>query len=261
MNPARPGLPSRGAAVALALGLHQLVLLLLSSAWPLRRVLGGLCCLWLVTTPAVAQTEAKPAPWRTLIEQHVERQNQGAALRTVVEVAPDEAGPPACLRSPRMADSSRSRWLGPLTVTLQCDQPAWRWSVNVRVRGLAQVVQAGRPLPAGQLLRAEDLRLVEVDLATEPIGVLTDLVQALGRETARPIRENVSLVLNALRQPTVIKIGDRVTVRLVGQAFQVSAEGTAQQGGGLGDTIRVKMPDGKLVVANVVRAGHVDVKL
>jgi len=52
-----------------------------------------------------------------------------------------------------------------------------------------------------------------------------------------------------------------VTVRLVGQAFQVSAEGSAQQAGGVGDTIRVKMPDGKLVSANVVRAGHVDVKL
>ena len=160
-----------------------------------------------------------------------------------------------------MADSSRTRWLGPLTIVLQCDQPAWRWSVNVRVRGMAQVVQAGRSLPNGQLLRTEDLRLVDADIATEPLGVLTDLAQALGRETARPIKEGASLVLNALRQATVIKVGDRVTVRLIGQAFQVSAEGVAQQAGGVGDTIRVKMPDGKLVVANVVRPGHVDVKL
>jgi len=258
MKPALPGLPAHCAAVVLGRSLRER---LFGAVGPLRGVAVGWCCLWLTMAPAAAQTEAKLAPWRTLIEQHVERQNQGAALRTVVDVPADEPGPPACLRPARMVDNSRSRWLGPLTVTLQCDQPAWRWSVNVRVRGLAQVVQAGRPLPAGQLLRAEDLRLVEADIATEPIGVLTDLAQALGRETARPIRENTSLVLNALRQPTVIKVGDRVTVRLVGQAFQVSAEGTAQQGGGLGDTIRVKMPDGKLVVANVVRAGHVDVKL
>jgi flagella basal body P-ring formation protein FlgA len=216
---------------------------------------------WLFTPAAVAQTEVKSAVWRQVIEQYVERQNLSAGLRTSVEVAADEPGPPACQRSPRMADSSRTRWLGPLTVVLQCDQPAWRWSVNVRVRGMAQVVQAGRSLPGGQLLRTEDLRLVDADIATEPLGVLTDLAQALGRETARPIKEGASLVLNALRQATVIKVGDRVTVRLIGQAFQVSAEGVAQQAGGVGDTIRVKMPDGKLVVANVVRPGHVDVKL
>jgi flagella basal body P-ring formation protein FlgA len=216
---------------------------------------------WLFTPAVVAQTEVKPAVWRQVIEQHVERQNLSAGLRTSVEVAADEPGPPACQRSPRMADSSRTRWLGPLTIVLQCDQPAWRWSVNVRVRGMAQVVQAGRSLPNGQLLRTEDLRLVDADIATEPLGVLTDLAQALGRETARPIKEGASLVLNALRQATVIKVGDRVTVRLMGQAFQVSAEGVAQQAGGVGDTIRVKMPDGKLVVASVVRSGHVDVKL
>jgi flagella basal body P-ring formation protein FlgA len=231
------------------------------SGWPPTRAAVLACLAWLFTPAVVAQTEVKPAVWRQVIEQHVERQNLSAGLRTSVEVAADEPGPPACQRSPRMADSSRTRWLGPLTIVLQCDQPAWRWSVNVRVRGMAQVVQAGRSLPNGQLLRTEDLRLVDADIATEPLGVLTDLAQALGRETARPIKEGASLVLNALRQATVIKVGDRVTVRLIGQAFQVSAEGVAQQAGGVGDTIRVKMPDGKLVVASVVRSGHVDVKL
>lgn len=231
------------------------------SGWAPIRAAVLACMAWLFTPAAAAQTEVKSAVWRQVIEQYVERQNLSAGLRTSVEVAADEPGPPACQRSPRMADSSRTRWLGPLTVVLQCDQPAWRWSVNVRVRGMAQVVQAGRSLPGGQLLRTEDLRLVDADIATEPLGVLTDLAQALGRETARPIKEGASLVLNALRQATVIKVGDRVTVRLIGQAFQVSAEGVAQQAGGVGDTIRVKMPDGKLVVANVVRPGHVDVKL
>ena len=231
------------------------------SGWPPTRAAVLACMAWLFIPAAAAQTEVKSTVWRQVIEQYVERQNLSAGLRTSVEVAPDEPGPPACQRSPRMADSSRTRWLGPLTIVLQCDQPAWRWSVNVRVRGMAQVVQAGRSLPNGQLLRTEDLRLVDADIATEPLGVLTDLAQALGRETARPIKEGASLVLNALRQATVIKVGDRVTVRLIGQAFQVSAEGVAQQAGGVGDTIRVKMPDGKLVVANVVRPGHVDVKL
>ena len=148
------------------------------SGWLLTRAAVLACMAWLFTPAAAAQTEVKSTVWRQVIEQYVERQNLSAGLRTSVEVAPDEPGPPACQRSPRMADSSRTRWLGPLTIVLQCDQPAWRWSVNVRVRGMAQVVQAGRSLPNGQLLRTEDLRLVDADIATEPLGVLTDLAQA-----------------------------------------------------------------------------------
>ena len=229
------------------------------SAWPVLRCASAL----LAALPALAATQAAPkAPaWQLLVESHVERQNANAAWRTVVEFAPDEAGPPACQRPPRVVDSARPRWLGPLTLVLQCDQPAWRWPANIRVRGLAPVVQTVRALPVGTRLNADDLRLVEADLATEPGGVATTLEQVIGRETARTLRENVTLTLNVLRAATVIRTGDRVSVRVLGQAFQVSADGIAQQGGAVGDTIRVKMADGKQVPATVVGAGHVDVKL
>ena len=131
----------------------------------------------------------------------------------------------------------------------------------VRVRGLAQVVQASRSLPAGLRLTADDLRLVEVDLATEPAGLAAELDQVVGRELTRPLRENTSLALNALRAATVIKTGDRVTVRVFGRSFQASAEGLAQQAGAVGDTIRVKLADGKQISGSVTGAGQVDVKL
>ncbi len=228
---------------------------------PARLWLGAAALLSALPAPAAAQAAARVPAWQPLIEQHVERQNASAAWRTVVEFAPDEVGPPACQRPPRVVDTARPRWLGPLTLTLQCDQPAWRWSVNVRVRGLATVVQTVRALPAGTRLNADDLRLIEADLATEPAGVATALEQVIGRETARTLRENASLALNVLRAATVIRAGDRVSVRVLGQSFQVSTDGIAQQGGAVGDTIRVKLADGKQVPASVVGAGHVDVKL
>lgn len=211
--------------------------------------------------PAGTLPGAASARWRTLIERHAQQQNAGSVLRTVVEFDTDEAGPPACQQGLRIADTARVRWLGLLTVPLQCDQPAWRWSVSVRVRGMGQVVQANRSLPSGWLLAPDDVRLVETDLASEPPGVATEVGQVLGRETLRPLRDNTSLPLNALRLPAVIKAGDRVTVRVLGRSFQISAEGVAQQAGAVGDTIRVKLPDGKQVSAAVVQAGHVDVKL
>jgi len=210
---------------------------------------------------APAQGVARMPAWQGLIERHVERQNANAAFRTVVEVAADEPGPPPCAARLRVVEVARTRWLGPMSIALACDQPAWRASVMVRVRGLAQVVQTSRALPAGLRLTHDDLRLVEVDLATEPSGLATELDQVVGREISRPLRENTSVGLNALRPATVIKTGDRVTVRVFGRSFQVSAEGLAQQAGAVGDTIRVKLADGKQISGSVTGAGQVDVKL
>ena len=212
-------------------------------------------------TALAAHGAAPVDAWRTLIERYAQRQPGNASLRIEIDVAPDETGPPPCQRPIRVVDTIRSRGLGPISMTLQCDSPAWRWSVNVRVRGMGNVVRASRPLPAGSPLGPDDLQLVEADLGSEPAGVATDLAQALGRETVRPISENATLALNALRAATVIRQGDRVTVRVVGSTFHVSADGTAQQAGGVGESIRVKLPDGKVVAASVVRAGHVDMKL
>jgi flagella basal body P-ring formation protein FlgA len=215
----------------------------------------------LLSLAALAQPAARIPEWQALVERHVLQHNAGAPWRTAVEWPVDEAGPPTCQQPPRVLEVTRSRWLGPLSLTLACDKPGWRWSVMVRVRGLASVVQTSRALPAGRRLSADDLQLAEVDLASEPPGVLLDMAQALGRETARPLRENTSLLLNALRAPTVIQTGERVTVQVQGRAFQVSIEGTAQQGGAVGDTIRIKLADGKLVSAQVLRAGQAEVRM
>ncbi len=225
--------------------------------------------LWAVAAVAAANpnqsptaaSSAQPDDWRRLIERYIQRQAGASGLRIQVDIPPDEAGPPACGKAPRFVEVQRTRWIGPQNIGLQCDTPTWRWSVNLRVRGFSQVVQTSRAVPAGQLLGPEDILQVESDLATEPTGVLTDLAQAVGRETTRPLRENTSLTLNTLRVPAVINVGDRITVRVVGKAFQITADGVALQKGAVGDTIRVKLSEGKTVSASVVRAGHVDVTL
>jgi len=225
--------------------------------------------LWAVTAVAAgnpnqsptAVISAQPDDWRRLIERYIQRQAGASGLRIQVDIPPGEAGPPACGKAPRFVEVQRTRWIGPQNIGLQCDTPTWGWSVNVRVRGFGQVVQTSRAVPAGQLLGPDDVLQVESDLATEPTGVLTDLAQAVGRETTRPMRENTSLTLNTLRVPAVINVGDRITVRVVGKAFQITADGVALQKGAVGDTIRVKLSEGKTVSASVVRAGHVDVTL
>ncbi len=74
----------------------------------------------------------------------------------------------------------------------------------------AEVLVAGRDLPAGALLSTDDLTVVELSPNTAPEGVLTDVADAAGAILAAPLRA-----------------GEPVTdVRLVGPGLADTAPGT-----------------------------------
>jgi len=52
-----------------------------------------------------------------------------------------------------------------------------------------------------------------------------------------------------------------LTVRVSGKAFEISADGVAQQAGAVGENIRVKLSDGRALNAVVMRAGLVVIEL
>jgi len=65
--------------------------------------------------------------------------------------------------------------------------------------------------------------------------------------------------LNNLREAAVIKVGEGVRVQVQGKGFQANGEGVALTSGAIGDSIRVRMPDGQQVQGQVVRAGTVEI--
>lgn len=220
----------------------------------------ALCAgLW-AALPGHAQTRG-PSGWQSLIETHAEAQQVSAGVRTVLEFSPDEPVPPPCRSGLRVAGPLQAVWRGRVRVQLQCSQPVWRWTVTAKVQRLGQVVQAQRALASGTVLQPADLRLVEVDFSVEPAGAATRLDEVVGREISRPLREGSAIALNVLRAATVIRSGDRVSVRLLGSTFEILSEGVAQQNGGAGDSIRVKMADGKQITAEVVSSGEVTIRL
>ena len=228
--------------------------------WRVVSVWVGLCAgLWALLPGPVQAREH--TDWRSLIQAHAEEQQSSSGVRTVLQFSPDEPLPPRCQSGLRIAGPLQAVWRGRVRVQLQCSQPVWRWAVPVNVQRVGQVVQAQRPLPSGTVLQPADLRLVEVDFSVEPAGAATRLEEAVGREMSRPLREGSAIALNILRAATVIKSGDRVSVRLLGSTFEILSEGVAQQNGGAGDSIRVKMADGKQITAEVVSSGEVTIRL
>ena len=63
------------------------------------------------------------------------------------------------------------------------------------------------------------------------------------------------------RSITVIKSGDQVKLNFIGQGFSIDASALAMSNAGVGDTVRVRLPDGKVIQGIAVSNGVVEVNL
>lgn len=156
---------------------------------------------------------------------------------------------------------SKNRPWGPVQVALQCRRPVWSAVVGAQTTITGAAVVATRFIAAGTRLTAEDVKLLEQDLTRSPPNILRSVTEVENQTASRAVAAGTLLTLNNLREPTVIKVRDSVRVQLQGSGFQVMAEGQALTAGGVGDTIRVKMPDGQVVRARVVKQGLAEMVL
>ena len=127
---------------------------------------------------------------------------------------------------------------------------------------LPGAVQAGglgaaRTLPAGSVIGAGDLRVVETDRPG-----LTDPSAAIGMQTRITIYEGRPLHANMLQAPRVVARNQIVRLRFQRGGLQIDTEGRAMSDGAAGELIRVMnmgsrstvtaqvLPDGTLAVLN-----------
>ena len=124
----------------------------------------------------------------------------------------------------------------------------------------AEVVLARKPLRRHQIIAPEDIKLVALDLAQLPSGVLTDPQEVVGRRTQRKIDPNTVLRSDLVELPPLIKRRDVVVIVAESPGLAISTLGEAQEGGRLGERIRVTNLDSrKRIYARVVDATTVRV--
>jgi flagellar basal body P-ring formation protein FlgA len=166
-----------------------------------------------------------------------------------------------CPGGPEINFLSRQLPWGQSNVVLSCRKPAWNVSVPVQTAVFGQVFLASRPLSRGESLTQADVRAAELEITSYRQPLATRLTEIEGRVLAGPVRAGEPLALNNLRLEAVIKVRDSVMITVRGAGFEASAEGVALSAGGVGELIKVRMPDGQVVQAQVIRAGLAEVRL
>lgn len=156
-----------------------------------------------------------------------------------------------------------ARLWGRSRIGLRCVEGERLWNVflpiTVKVWGPAWVVQ--RPIAPGAVLAEGDVVPGEVDWAEHPAAVLVRQADWLGVTAARGLMPGQVLRQNMVRPVQVFKAGTEVKVLVKQAGFQLSASGHAMGHGFLGQSVRVKMPNGRVVSGRVRRDSSVGVDM
>lgn len=150
---------------------------------------------------------------------------------------------------------------GPIRIGLRCTQGPVRWNVFVPavIRVQAPVVVATAALPVGHVLQAEDLGVQEAELTGEAGATLGDPKAAVGRALAFALRPGQALRTQHLRARAWFAAGEPVTLTARGAGFAITTEGVALSPGTDGQSVRVRLDNGRVVSGQAIGPRRVEV--
>ena len=165
---------------------------------------------------------------------------------------------PAC-RQPEFAWTGEKRQ-GSNALKLSCPEHGWSLRLPVRVVSQQGLVTFIRPLEAGAVITAEDIRLEPSRNGRAPAGSFTRIEDVVGKSLGRGVGTGVTLRREMLASPLLVRQNERVKVQAIGPAFSVWADGVALTNGSEGEVIGVRMPGGRTIQGVVAADGSIQLR-
>lgn len=157
-------------------------------------------------------------------------------------------------------EGGESPWTGERTFRL-ISKSANGWGktdLDVVVSSRPSIVFAKRTLGRGELVTEAD---IELRPAPEKghTKAITNLADALGRETSRAIVVDQPLGEKDLRSPLLIRRGDVVTIHSVSEGVRITLYGKALDEGGLDDTVVIETETKQKLTTRVTGSREVEI--
>lgn len=156
-----------------------------------------------------------------------------------------------------------ARLWGRTRLGLRCVEGPTAWNVflpvTVKAFGPAWVVNA--PVAPGTVLTEADAIEAEVDWAAESAAVMADPQLWVGQVATRQLVAGQALRQNMVRAPQLFRAGAQVKVIAQGPGYAVSTAGQAMGAGAAGQTVRIRMDNGRIVSGTVTESGTIQVTL
>ncbi len=207
--------------------------------------------------PARQNFQTLRAQAGTWLEFQAMKAYPDAQARVRIGPVDDRLNLPPC-PEPRFFLPQGGRAWGNGSLGVRCEGPA-KWSLYLNFEGVLRgpALVATRAMPARTVPGSGDLELRLMDYQQDPDNYLRELPP--GSKLLRPLAAGQPVLLGALDRADVIRAGQKVLVVATGSGFNVAHEGTAVGRAAAGDSIKVKMPSGRIVQGIATREGQVAV--
>ena len=163
-----------------------------------------------------------------------------------------------CARMEPYLPNGSKLW-GRTRIAIRCLEGNRLWNVflpvTVKAWGPAWVLTNNQSM--GDVLQPQDAVQSEVDWAAETAAVIALPDDWVGQTAARPLMSGQTLRQGMVRPAQLFKPGAPVKLLAGGVGFQVTSYGQALSGGGPGQTVRVRMDNGRIVSGTVNAQGDV----
>ena len=249
-RPGRLGLPGLGSA-------------LLTLCW-----VGAQGAAWAQAQPATVSADAQSDVGRStrqwLDDAVAKSQMGGMPLRLEVEVGQldDRLRLAPCSRVEPYLPPGLRLW-GRTRIGLRCVEGPVRWNVflpvTVKAWGPAWVLKSGAQ--PGMVLSLDDAMESEVDWAAEPSPVLADATQWVGQQASRLLIPGQALRQSMVRPTQAFSAGTQVRVVAEGPGFQITSDGQAMGAGVIGQNVRVRMDNGRIMSGLVLDKNTVKIEI
>lgn len=156
-----------------------------------------------------------------------------------------------------------ARLWGRTRLGLRCVEGATAWNVflPVTIKAFGPAWVLTNNVAPGAVLTANDATEAEVDWAADSSPVMANPDLWVGQTAARQLVAGQAVRQAMVRAPLLFKAGAQVKVVAQGPGYAVSSAGQALTAGSVGQTVRVRMENGRIVSGTVNDSGTVDVTL
>lgn len=192
------------------------------------------------------------------VEKFLKTQTTGMPGEVNVTVHPiDSRTNLATCSAPEVFMPPGRRAWGKTAVGVRCIAPA-KWTVYVKatVKVSGEYVAAAQPLLQGHVIAQKDLVKMKGDLASLPMGVVTNPTEAVGQKVSMAIPLGAPLRKEWLRHQVAVQPGQTVRLVSLGSGFRVTTEGRALGSAQEGQLIQTRTATGQ-TVSGIARMGGI----
>lgn len=178
----------------------------------------------------------------------------------VIEVSPPSARLPACESPQPFLPNPDAELRSRVSVGVRCGEQGRQVRyLQAEIQVVGQYLEIASEVSRGEILDASHLMERQGDLTRLPRGAVLSPEEAVGQQATRRLRPGQTLQEQHLHAPRLVERGDRIKLVATGSGFRVQREAEAIDPGGLGETVRVRLADRRIMEGRVTDEGRVGV--